>query len=87
MKKLIREEIFAKIKDILIERECIPEEEIMPDAFLMKDLEMDSLDMVQMMMYIEKEFMVSIPDNKVYELGKGTVNDLVSYIENTISTL
>ena len=87
MKKFTREEIFAKIQDILIDREGIPEEEIVPDAILMKDFKMDSLDMAQMMMYIEKEFMISIPDNKVYELGKGTVNDLVSYIENTISTL
>lgn len=51
-----REEISAKLKDILVEEFEVDREELSDDAPLMKTLELDSLDIVDMVVLIEKYF-------------------------------
>jgi acyl carrier protein len=87
MSKITRAEIEWKVKDLLINVECVPEDKILPEAKLMEDFEMDSLDMVQLIMHIEKAFSLVDTDEKVYELHSCTYKQLCDFIENEIHTL
>lgn len=87
MSKITRAEIEWKVKDILINVECVPEDKILPEAKLMEDFEMDSLDMVQLIMHVEKAFSLTITDDKVYELHGHTFKEFCDFIENEIHTL
>ena len=58
---------------------CIQKEEITLDAKLKEDLELDSLDSVELIMSAEEEFGIEIPDEDVMNFK--TVNDIVNYIE------
>ncbi|MCQ2554899.1 MAG: acyl carrier protein [Clostridia bacterium] len=73
--------VFEKIKDIIVEQLQVDADEITMDTNLMKDLSADSLDAVEIIMAIEDEFGIEIPD----EVAEGiqTVNDLVEFVEKT----
>lgn len=51
------------------------------DAMLIDDLGADSLDIVEFVMMIEEHFGMEIPDDEATELGKGTVGDVIDYVE------
>ena len=72
--------IFEKVRDILAEQLDIDPEEITLDSRMQEDLEADSLDVVDLVMSIEDEFSVEIPDELVETIK--TVGDLVDFIEN-----
>ena len=71
--------IFDKIKDIIIEQLQVEESDISMDTNLMKDLSADSLDAVEIIMAIEEEYGIEIPDE--YAENFQTVGDLVEYVE------
>ncbi len=71
--------ILEKVKAILSEQFDVEEETITADSTLADDLGADSLDVVDLLMSIEDEFEVEIPDTEVENIK--TVGDLVSYIE------
>ena len=71
--------ILEKVKAILSEQFDVEEETITADSTLTDDLGADSLDVVDLLMSIEDEFEVEIPDTEVENIK--TVGDLVSYIE------
>ena len=71
--------IFLRIKEILIEELLLPEEEIKEDSHIVDDLGADSLDMVEIVMRIEEEFDMEIPDKEVVKLLK--VKDFVDYLK------
>ena len=54
--------IFDKIKDIIIDQLQVEESDVDMDTNLMKDLSADSLDAVEIIMAIEEEFGIEIPD-------------------------
>ena len=71
--------VLDQIKKILIETMDIEEEKITLDAKLKDDLNLDSLDSVELIMSAEVEFGIEIPDEDVMNFK--TVNDIVNYIE------
>ena len=71
--------IFDKIKDIIIEQLQVEESEVNMDTNLMKDLSADSLDAVEIIMAIEDEYGIEIPDEEAQKMQ--TVGDLVRYVE------
>ena len=72
-------ETFEKVKKIVVEKLGRDEAEVVESASFVNDLGADSLDVVEFVMEVEKEFDVEIPDDKAGELQ--TVGDAVKYIE------
>lgn len=63
----------------LIEQLDLKREDITPESSFVDDFEMDSLDMVEMLIELEKQTDIKIPNEEVKDLK--TVGDLVSYLE------
>ena len=72
--------VFDKIRDIIVEQLSVDKSLVTADTNLMKDLEADSLDAVEIIMGIEEEFGIEIPDDEAEKFQ--TVGDLVKYVEN-----
>ena len=71
--------VFDKIRDIIVEQLSVDKSLVTADTNLMKDLEADSLDAVEIIMGIEEEFGIEIPDDEAEKFQ--TVADLVKYVE------
>ncbi|HPF18073.1 MAG: acyl carrier protein [Bacillota bacterium] len=71
--------IFDKIRDIIAEQLGVDKEDITMATNLMKDLEADSLDAVEIIMAIEDEFELEIPDEQAEQFQ--LVSNLVKYVE------
>lgn len=74
--------VFEKIKNILSEQLGADEEEMTMDTNIAKDLGADSLDVVELLMSIEDEFEVEIPDEEIENIK--TIRDLTEYIQNNM---
>lgn len=72
--------IFEKLKEIIATQLEIDAESVTLDTRLGEDLNADSLDIVEMLMSLEDEFGVDIPDEEIEKMK--TVGDVVAYIEN-----
>ena len=72
--------VFEKIKKILAEQLDADEEEMTLDTKIAEDLGADSLDLVDLVMSIEDEFEIEVPDEAIEEIK--TVDDAVKYIED-----
>ena len=72
--------VFEKIKEILAEQLDADAEEMTMDTKIAEDLGADSLDVVEMLMAVEDEFNIEIPDEEIENFK--TVNDVVEYIQN-----
>lgn len=73
------EDIFEKLKGIIVEQLGVSEENITMEATFVDDLSADSLDIVELVMNIEEEFELEIPDNEAEKIV--TVGDVVKYIQ------
>ena len=71
--------VLEKVKAILSEQFDVEEDKITADTDLQEDLGADSLDVVDLLMSIEDEFEVEVPDEEIENIK--TVGSLVSYIE------
>jgi acyl carrier protein len=72
--------VFEKIKDIITEQLGLEEDvEITMETSLMSDLEADSLDAVEIIMAIEDEFDVEIPDEDAEQFKN--LGDIVNYVK------
>ncbi|MEE1061836.1 MAG: acyl carrier protein [Ruminococcus sp.] len=71
--------VLEKVKAILAEQFDVEEDKITADTDLQEDLGADSLDVVDLLMSIEDEFNVEVPDEEIENIK--TVGALVSYIE------
>ena len=71
--------VFEKIQEIIADQLDVDKEEITMDTDLMKDLEADSLDAVEIIMAIESEFDVEVPDERAEEFK--LVSNIVSFLE------
>lgn len=72
-------DIFGKVKDIVVEQLGVDEEEISEQASFVDDLGADSLDIVELVMALEEEFDLEIPDEDAEKIV--TVGDAVNYIK------
>ena len=74
--------IFDKIKELIAEQLGVEEDVITMDTNLMKDLEADSLDAVEIIMAIEDEYDIEVPDEDAEKFQ--TVTDIVKYVEDNM---
>ncbi|MDP0490916.1 MAG: acyl carrier protein [Verrucomicrobiota bacterium JB023] len=68
-----------RIKDIIVEQLGVNEDQVTPDAKLLEDLGADSLDAVELIMAIEEEFGIEVPDDEAEKLT--TMNEIVVYVD------
>ncbi len=68
-----------KVKELIAEQLCLSPDDIADDADIVDDLGADSLDVVEMLMLLEDNFSIKIPDDQVDKLR--TVNDICKIIE------
>ena len=71
--------VFEKIRDIIVEQLSVDESLVTMDTNITKDLEADSLDAVEIIMAIEEEFEIEIPDEEAEKFQ--VVGDLVNYVD------
>ena len=72
--------VYEKVQEIIAEKLGMDESEITMDSSLEDDLEVDSLDIVDIVTALEDEFQIEIPQEDLKDMEK--VSDLVSYIES-----
>lgn len=71
--------VFEKVRDIIVEQLGVDAEEIKPESSFIDDLGADSLDIVELIMALEEEFDLEIPDKEAEKIA--TVGDAVEYIK------
>ena len=71
--------IVERVKSIIAEQLGVKQEEVTPEASFIDDLGADSLDTVELVMALEEEFGVEIPDEDAEKII--TVGDAIKYIE------
>ncbi len=76
-------DVADKIKKIICEQLDVPEEDVVPEASFVDDLGADSLDQVELIMAMEEEFDVSIPDEDAENIG--TVQDAIDYVQKAVA--
>ena len=74
------DEIFDKVKEIIVEQLGVAENAVNLEASFIDDLGAYSLDIVELIMSLEEEFEMEIPDSDAEKIV--TVNDVVEYIKN-----
>ncbi|MCE5203276.1 MAG: acyl carrier protein [Coriobacteriales bacterium] len=72
------DEVFDKVKEVIIDQLNVEEDDVTPEASFIDDLGADSLDIVELVMALEESFGISIPDEEAE--GIKTVSDAVDYI-------
>lgn len=77
----LREDVMSvnpKVKEIIVEQLGVDPEKVKPEASFIDDLGADSLDIVELVMAMEEEFDIEIPDEDAEKLK--TVHDVASYL-------
>jgi acyl carrier protein len=72
-----------KISDIIVEQLGVAKEEVRPEASFIDDLGADSLDIVELVMAMEEEFDVEIPDDDAEKIQ--TIGDAISYLKEKLA--
>ena len=75
---MAKEEIFDKLKELVVDQLGVEDDEVTTEATIQEDLGADSLDLVDLVMAVEEEFDVKIADEDLE--GIKTVGDIVDYI-------
>lgn len=71
--------IFEKLQSLIAEQLDVEPEKVTPDSRIIEDLEADSLDVVELMMAVEEEFGVEVPDEEAENLK--TPAKIVEYLK------
>ncbi|MSQ00772.1 MAG: acyl carrier protein [Myxococcales bacterium] len=77
------EDTTRRVKDLIAESLGVNPAEVAPDASFIDDLGADSLDIVELVMAIEKEFGIEIPDEDAEKIS--TVKDAINYISDKVA--
>ena len=75
-------DVTTKVKAIIVDKLGVDESEVTNDASFTNDLGADSLDTVELIMELEKEFDIQIPDDEAE--GIATVGDAIKFVETAI---
>jgi acyl carrier protein len=78
----MNQEIFERVKKIVVEQLEVEPDAVTPQAKFTDDLNADSLDTVELVMALEEEFDVEIPDEAAEQIA--TVQAAVDYISNKV---
>ena len=73
------ENVQERVKNIIVEQLGVEADQVKPEAQFVNDLGADSLDTVELIMALEEEFSIEIPDEKAEKIK--TVGEAISYIE------
>ena len=76
------EEVFEKVKAIIVEQLGVQESAVTMEASFIDDLGADSLDIVELVMALEEEFDIEIPDTDAEKVV--AVSDVVEYIKENV---
>mgnify|MGYP003457066635 CR=1 FL=1 len=76
----MNEEIFKKVTAVIVDKLGVKAEDVKPESEFGNDLGADSLDTVELIMELEKEFDLTIPDEEAEKIV--TVGDAIAFIEN-----
>jgi acyl carrier protein len=71
--------IDQRVKDIVVEQLGVKPEQVTPQAKFIEDLGADSLDTVELVMALEEEFGIEVPDDQAEKLQ--SVGDVIKYVE------
>ena len=74
--------VLEKVTSILVDQLDVDEEKVTMEASISDDLGADSVDVVDLVMSLEEEFNIEIPDEEVENIK--TVGDIVKYVEDRI---
>jgi len=72
----------AKVKEIIASQLGVDQEEVVPEASFVEDLGADSLDLVELIMAMEEEFGIEVPDEEAEKIR--TVQDAIDYVQEHI---
>jgi acyl carrier protein len=70
---------FERVKKVIVEQLDVSEDEVTPEASFVDDLGADSLDVVELVMGLEEEFDIEIPDEDAEKIQR--VQDAIKYID------
>lgn len=77
-----KDKIFSEIKRIIVESADIPEEEINENSLLMDDLELSSLEVLDLIAHLEEVFQICFSEKELRKII--SIKDLVDYIQNVL---
>jgi acyl carrier protein len=72
----------AKVKELIVQQLGVSEKEVVPEAKFVDDLGADSLDLVELVMALEDEYGIEIPDEDAEKIV--TVGDALKYIQERV---
>lgn len=78
-----RDEILRRVQDIVIDRLNVKRDKVTLDASFLDDLGADSLELTELVLAVEEEFSLKIPDEQIEQLT--TVGRVVSFVESCLS--
>ena len=80
MRMATSEEVAERIKSIIVEQLGVSMEEVTPEASFIEDLGADSLDIVELIMALEEEYDMEIPDEDAEKIQ--SVQDVITYVQS-----
>ncbi len=80
IQKAMAENIQEKVTEIIVEQLGVSADQVKPESKMIEDLGADSLDAVELVMAVEEEFGIEVPDEEAEKLI--SVGDIISHVEN-----
>ena len=84
MKKYSRQEIESGVREVIASVMGLKTDEVKNDDLMKEDIGCDSIDCVEIVIELENEFSISIPDNEVDAAAGWTVSELCDYVEERL---
>ena len=84
MKKYSREEIESGVREVIARCMDLKTDEVKLDDLMKEDIGCDSIDCVEIVIELEKEFDINIPDNEMDAAAGWTVSELCDYVEERL---